>query len=259
MNTLADRRFQHMLGLSVLLHGALLVGLPRPPLAPPEAPPIVASIRLTMPELSAPVQSAPTPATLPAPVEALQSPAASPRPPKVERAEARPVLAAPQPARPAVRQTPAAATPPDNAAQPITQPVTPPAMPTELAAATPRAAEVTPAPPATTPRPSAPRASAEALDSYRRQLTDLFAREHEYPRVAAMRGWEGEVRLRLRVARRGQLLGVRVDRSSGFEVLDQDALALLEGHGSLPPLPEALEVAEIEVVVPITYRLRKAT
>ena len=65
--------------------------------------------------------------------------------------------------------------------------------------------------------------------------------------------------MRLRVARRGQLLGVRVDRSSGFDVLDQDAVALLEGHGSLPPLPEALEVAEIEVVVPITYRLRKAT
>ena len=133
-------------------------------------------------------------------------------------------------------------------------------MPTELVAASaPRTAEAPAAAPATLPRPAAPRASPEALDSYRRQLTDLFAREHEYPRVAAMRGWEGEVRLRLRVARRGQLLGVRVDRSSGFEVLDQDALALLEGHGKLPPLPEALEVAEIEVVVPITYRLRKAT
>ena len=135
----------------------------------------------------------------------------------------------------------------------------PPAMPTEIAVAAPRSAEPTPALPAATPHPTAQRASTEAIDSYRRQLTDLFAREHEYPRVAAMRGWEGEVRLRLRVARRGQLLGVRVDRSSGFEVLDQDALALLEGHGKLPPLPEALEVAEIEVVVPITYRLRKAT
>jgi protein TonB len=132
-------------------------------------------------------------------------------------------------------------------------------MPTEIAVAAPRSAEPTPALPAATPHPTAQRASTEAIDSYRRQLTDLFAREHEYPRVAAMRGWEGEVRLRLRVARRGQLLGVRVDRSSGFEVLDQDALALLEGHGKLPPLPEALEVAEIEVVVPITYRLRKAT
>ena len=256
MNTLADRRFQHMLGLSVLLHGALFVALPRPSVTPPAMPQIVASIRLTMPELSAPAQPAPAPAAQPAPVEAPQAPAAMPRPPKAERAEARPVLAAPQPARPVVRQAPAAspATPPEAASLPVA----PPAMPTEVAAA-PRAADVASVPPATTPRPTAPRASAEALDSYRRQLTDLFAREHEYPRVAAMRGWEGEVRLRLRVARRGQLLGVRVDRSSGFEVLDQDALALLEGHGSLPPLPDALELAEIEVVVPITYRLRKAT
>ena len=256
MNTLADRRFQHMLGLSVLLHGALFVALPRPSLAPPVMPPLVASIRLTMPELSAPAQPAPAPAAQLAPVEALQAPAAMPRPPKPQRAEARPVLATPQPARQALRQALAAS--PATPTEPAAVPVAPPAMPTEVAAA-PRAADVASVPPATTPRPTAPRASAEALDSYRRQLTDLFAREHEYPRVAAMRGWEGEVRLRLRVARRGQLLGVRVDRSSGFEVLDQDALALLEGHGKLPPLPEALEVAEIEVVVPITYRLRKAT
>lgn len=256
MNTLADRRFQHMLGLSVLLHGALLVGLPRPPVTPPAMPPIVASIRLMLPDVATPAQ--PAAAVQPVPVPALQAPAATPRPPKAERVEARPVLAAAQPARPAVRQTPAAS--PATPLHTTTQPTTPPAMTTELAAAAvPRTADAPAAPPATTPRPTAPRASTEAIDSYRRQLTDLFAREHEYPRVAAMRGWEGEVRLRLRVARRGQLLGVRVDRSSGFEVLDQDALALLEGHGSLPPLPEALEVAEIEVIVPITYRLRKAT
>ncbi len=252
MNTLADRRFQHMLGLSVLLHGALLLALPRLPVTPPALPTIVASIRLVMPEASAPAQ--PVPAAQPVP-----EPAPEPRPPRAERAEARPVLAAPQPAKPLVRPRPAAATPLESAAQPTTPPASPPAMPTEIAVAAPRSAEPTPALPAATPHPTAQRASTEAIDSYRRQLTDLFAREHEYPRVAAMRGWEGEVRLRLRVARRGQLLGVRVDRSSGFEVLDQDALALLEGHGKLPPLPEALEVAEIEVVVPITYRLRKAT
>ena len=250
MNTLADRRFRHMLGLSVLLHGALLLALPRLPVTPPALPTIVASIRLVMPEASAPAQ--PVPAAQPVP-----EPAPAPRPPRAERAEARPVLAAPQPAKPLVRPRPAAAAPLESATQPTTPPASPPAMPTEIAVAAPRSAD--PAPPATTPHPPAQRASTEAIDSYRRQLTDLFAREHEYPRVAAMRGWEGEVRLRLRVARRGQLLGVRVDRSSGFEVLDQDALALLEGHGKLPPLPEALEVAEIEVVVPITYRLRKAT
>ena len=189
-------------------------------------------------------------------MEAPQRPAAAPQ---ARRVEATPVLAAPQPARPVVRQRPAAVTPSEVVAPPASQPATPPAPPAVVAAAAPQGAEAPAAAPVTTPRPAAPRPAADALDGYRRQLTELFARGHEYPRVAALRGWEGEVRLRLRVARRGQLLGVRVDRSSGFDVLDQDAVALLEGHGSLPPLPEALEVAEIEVVVPITYRLRKAT
>jgi protein TonB len=97
------------------------------------------------------------------------------------------------------------------------------------------------------------------LDSYRQRLSELLARQHEYPRIAAMRGWEGEVRLRLKVARKGNLLGVQLDRSSGFDVLDQHALAMLEGYGSLPPLPEMLESSEIQVVVPINYKLKKTT
>ena len=258
MNALADRRFQHVLGLSVLLHGALLVALPKPPLKAPEMPALLATIRLALPEVSAPPPP-PAPAARPAPVEAPQRPAAAPQ---ARRAEATPVLAAPQPARPVVRQRPAAAMPSEAAAPPASHaatPPAPPASPAAIAAAAPPGAEAPAAASVTPPRPAAPRPAADALDGYRRQLTELFARGHEYPRVAALRGWEGEVRLRLRVARRGQLLGVRVDRSSGFDVLDQDAVALLEGHGSLPPLPEALEVAEIEVVVPITYRLRKTT
>ncbi|HLO63223.1 MAG TPA: TonB family protein, partial [Azonexus sp.] len=135
------------------------------------------------------------------------------------------------------------------------------------------AADVTPAPAAApsapvatvaeTPRPAAPAVSAQAqsdmLAAYRQRLTELFARGYEYPRVAAMRGWEGEVRLRLKVARKGNLLGVALDRSSGFDVLDQHALSMLEGHGSLPPLPDALEGNEIQVIVPINYKLRKTT
>ena len=61
------------------------------------------------------------------------------------------------------------------------------------------------------------------------------------------------------MARKGQLLSVHLDRSSGFEVLDQHALAMLETLASLPPLPEALEANEIQVVVPINYKLKKTT
>ena len=103
------------------------------------------------------------------------------------------------------------------------------------------------------------RSDSELLDGYRRRLGELFARQQEYPRIAALRGWEGEVRLRLKVARKGQLLSIHLDRTSGFDVLDQHALAMLETLASLPPLPEALEANEIQVVVPINYKLKKTT
>jgi protein TonB len=65
--------------------------------------------------------------------------------------------------------------------------------------------------------------------------------------------------LRLKVARKGNLLGVQLDHSSGFDILDQHAVAMLERLATLPPLPEALEASEIQVVVPIHYKLRKTT
>lgn len=115
-------------------------------------------------------------------------------------------------------------------------------------------APVQPAPPTVTVR-----SDSELLDGYRRRLGELLARQQEYPRIAAMRGWEGEVRLRLKVARKGQLLSIHLDRTSGYPVLDEHALAMLETLASLPPLPEALEANEIQVVVPINYKLKKTT
>jgi hypothetical protein len=96
MNTLADRRFQHMLGLSVLLHGALFVALPRPSVTPPAMPQLVASIRLVMPEVSMP--ALPAPAAQPAPV---QKPFKRPPPRRV-----RPGPSGPKPGRCWPRRSP---------------------------------------------------------------------------------------------------------------------------------------------------------
>lgn len=45
-----------------------------------------------------------------------------------------------------------------------------------------------------------------------------------YPRTARRQGWEGEVWLRVRVAEIGQVLEVRIERSSGHSILDRAAL-----------------------------------
>ena len=40
------------------------------------------------------------------------------------------------------------------------------------------------------------------LERYGRNLSSLLARQQNYPRLAALRGWEGEVQLRVTIARK---------------------------------------------------------
>ncbi|PKO86513.1 MAG: hypothetical protein CVU18_14610 [Betaproteobacteria bacterium HGW-Betaproteobacteria-12] len=229
-----DRRFGSLVLLSLLLHGSLFVLMAESrPAAPPALPTLMATLRL--PEL--PPAAAPAPVPMPAalPQKVRPSPVAAVNRPAPRRPET--AVPAIVPAAPVAEAGPSAA-PAMSAA--VTAP------PVALAATVPPAAA------ATTQSP-------EALAAYRRRLTELLGRHQDYPRLAALRGWQGEVRLRLRVARRGNLLAVDVERSSGFAVLDQHAQAMLADMGGLPPLPEGLEGSEIQVVVPITYKLNEAT
>lgn len=228
-----NRKFWAILALSILLHSTLfaLTSWQREN-GPISLPPIFASIRLIAVTESGPV------------AEVAPAPAAVPQKARQEASRSE---------RPAPRTT--------QTAGPANVPAPAPSSSSAMAAESAAPAVAAPVAEAARPAPAiAPqRPQSEVLDGYRQRLGELFARHQEYPRVAAMRGWEGEVRLRLKVARKGNLLGVVLDRSSGFAVLDQHALAMLEALASLPPLPEALEANEIQVVVPINYKLKKTT
>ncbi|MBS1132074.1 MAG: outer rane transport energization protein TonB [Proteobacteria bacterium] len=234
MSPIGHSKFWALFVLSMALHATLFAIMSgQRQHAPVALPPILASIRLiAVSESGSVAAAAPAPAPATVPQKARQNP---------QRTEQR--------SAPRVTQTAGPANAPAQAASP--QVVA--AVESGGAVAVPPAAPVQ-----ATPAPAAPPQS-ELLDNYRQRLGQLFARHQEYPRIAALRGWEGEVRLRLKVARKGNLLGVQLDRSSGFEVLDQHALAMLEALASLPPLPDALESNEIQVVVPINYKLKKTT
>ncbi|NTV71427.1 MAG: energy transducer TonB [Azonexaceae bacterium] len=231
-----NRKFWAILALSILLHATLFaVTSWQRKNGPISLPPILASIRLVAVTESGPVAAAaPAPATVPqkARQEAIRTERPAPR--------------VTQTAGPANVPAPVASSTVATSSDKL---ASAPAAPAAPVAETARPA------PAVAPQ----RPQSEILDSYRQRLGELLARHQEYPRIAAMRGWEGEVRLRLKVARKGNLLGIALDRSSGFEVLDQHALAMLEALAGLPPLPESLDSNEIQVVVPINYKLKKTT
>ena len=278
MPATVDRRFQCILLLSLALHGLLLLGLPdtrqgqrsgalaaatgergasqpRPLLAVLARPPATATARQLTP--SQQFAAAPLPRRQAAPAMVAAAAQARPVPALLSRrAEAgRPAPAALPAAASAAAASGTNATNVANAAN------------VSSASSTPALAALAPVPSAPTaeavnpplPGPALAGGGEALLDGYRRQLQALVSAPRDYPRLAALRGWEGEVRLRLRIARKGNLLAVQLDRSSGFEVLDQHALARLSDHGDFPPLPERWEGSELQVVIPIHYKLRKTT
>lgn len=76
-----------------------------------------------------------------------------------------------------------------------------------------------------------------------------------YPKSAKDAGFQGTVRLGLRLSYRGQLLESKIIASSGYNVLDDIALATAKGIGTYPPFPSTIEQDELWIEVPIVYRM----
>jgi protein TonB len=211
---------------SILLH-ALLLALPvtreLSALTPPEPRPLVA--RVERPE------SPPAPPQLP--VREIRKPEPQ-RPGPV----AKPAPAAPQPAPVAPPAAPAA---PALASAPAPAPAPVPRIDPSVVA--------TVAPPASA-------VEAGALERYRQAVTRAAARFKRYPRVAIDNNWEGEVVVLAAIGADGRLASLRVKRSSGFEVLDLQALQMFDNASRFVPLPAELRGRACELELRAIYKLR---
>ncbi len=131
--------------------------------------------------------------------------------------------------------------------KPVTQPIEAAPMPTAPQAA-----------PAPAPRVAAPtvgqtvaKPTRAAITSWERLLVAQLERHKRYPSQA--RGKVGEVQLEFTVDRTGNVLTSRVVHSSGSEVLDAAALALVKNAAPLPIPPAGLPEDLLSVILPIRY------
>jgi protein TonB len=76
----------------------------------------------------------------------------------------------------------------------------------------------------------------------------------EYPVLARQRGYEGLVLLKVRVLHDGTVGDIRVERSSGYELLDQAALEAVRRWTFVPAKRKGVAVA-IWVTIPIRFSL----
>jgi protein TonB len=195
-----------------------------------------------------------------------------PEPPPVVTPE--PVTAEPEPIKPKIEPKPEL--------KPITKPlptpivvkneptpvVPPPAAithQTEVIAVAPKADTApSPMPPAPKATPEPPKPAAPSLDDiddargrYGNTLWSAIGKHKQYPRIAQMRGWQGEAVVELLLDGNGKLKSKKIIQSSGFESLDKQALDMVEKAAPFPAPPEALRGSNFSIKVPIPFKLEE--
>ncbi len=105
------------------------------------------------------------------------------------------------------------------------------------------------------PAASAGGAPGAAVD-YMARLQAWLERHKEYPRAARMRRQEGVVMLRFTIGRDGRVLAHRIENSSGHRLLDAAVEEMIQRANPLPAPPPEIELAQLELVVPVQFQLR---
>jgi protein TonB len=192
-----------------------------------------------------------------------------------------PVAAPAEPSRPMLRREPrlapkSAAPPPPARVQANASAPAQPAAPASVQALAPGLApsDPAPAPGVSAPEPLAAAAGVEAgtpaeaaaaqaaaeeattIGQYRIALIESARAFRSYPRLARENHWEGRVAVRLAIARGGGLAALGVAATSGYPVLDAQALEMIRRAHARTPVPAGLRAQEFSIEIAVIFDLR---
>ena len=81
-------------------------------------------------------------------------------------------------------------------------------------------------------------------------IKDMIQKRIIYPAFARRMGWEGKVNASFIVSSDGFVKGIKILKSSGFEILDKNAIEAIKGASPFPNPP-----VEAQIIIPIIYKL----
>lgn len=225
---------------SILLHGFLALVIPNLKLYAVKTPDILKVELVKTPEpapVAAPKPIQPSPEIVKPKIEPQIKPKIipTPKPTPVPIEKNEPIIEAP----PVVHQTEVIAVTPQPDATPANNTV--------------------PAPVPVKQEPPAPTVSQADLDNARSRYGDslwgAISKHKKYPKIATMRGWQGEAIVELNLDGSGKLKSKKIIQSSGFEVLDKQALEMVEKALPFPSPPDVLRGSNFTITVPVPFKL----
>ena len=99
------------------------------------------------------------------------------------------------------------------------------------------------------------KAQQKVIESYGALLTRHIYAFKKYPRIAQRRIWEGNILLEITLNKNSKILNIMVINESKHEVLNKEAVAMIE---RAQPLPKANNIKSetFKVFVPVVFKLR---
>jgi protein TonB len=94
-----------------------------------------------------------------------------------------------------------------------------------------------------------------ALNDFSNILARHIAKFKMYPKIAQMRGWQGELVLEVKLNGDGALISSKIVKGSGFDVLDNEGLEMVNRASPFPVPPEILKGKSFSILVPIRFKL----
>jgi protein TonB len=98
-------------------------------------------------------------------------------------------------------------------------------------------------------------AEEEYLEDHLSTIRDLLVKYRKYPSQAARLKLEGAVKVTFRLKQNGEIEDIRILGSSGYEILDSDAMALIQKTAEYFPKPPQT----VRITIPLNYALKART
>ena len=95
------------------------------------------------------------------------------------------------------------------------------------------------------------------IESYSVILTKAIAKQKKYPRIAQIRGWQGEIIIDLEIDGQGNLIKSKIKQRSKFKILDDEGMNMIKRASPFPKPPKELESKIFNVIVPISFKLQQ--
>lgn len=86
-------------------------------------------------------------------------------------------------------------------------------------------------------------------------LQTEFRLRFQYPLLAKRRGWQGRVIVAMHVLPTGKIAGLAIQESSGYPLLDHNALQTFETIGLVKPMLRQHNAEARQLSVPVIYQL----